>query len=192
MRGYEAIERVAKYDDIKTVLDIGSWNGEQAKFLRQKGFNVKTIDMNVGADINGDYLKVELEPFDCIWCSHTLEHQPNVGIFLKKCFNDLNDNGLFAVTVPSANKYMKDNKVVDGHLTYWNAGLLLYNLVVAGFDCSKARVATYNDEVSVLVRKVKADLPLLSGDRGEIDRLAKFFPMPVKQGFNGYIKKLNW
>jgi len=192
MRGYEAIEKVIQYNDIKNVLDIGSWNGEQAQYLRAKGFKVTTIDMNVGANINGNYLETELEPYDCIWCSHTLEHQPNVGIFLQKCFNDLKTGGLFAVTVPSADKYMKENKVVDGHLTYWNAGLLLYNLIIAGFDCSQARVWSSDAEISVLVTKVKADLPVLSGDRGEIDRLAKFFPMPVQQGFNGYIKKLNW
>jgi SAM-dependent methyltransferase len=193
MRGHEAIKKVAEYTDIKTVLDIGSWNGEHAKYLISKGFNVTTIDMNVDADINGNYLNVEIEPFDCIWCSHVLEHQPNVNIFLKKCFNDLKDNGLLAITVPSGKKYYDKERIVDGHLTYWNAGLLLYNLVVAGFNCSKARVLSYADsEISVLVKKVKADLLELSGDRGELERLSKFFPMPVQQGFNGFIAKLNW
>ena len=60
------------------------------------------------------------------------------------------------------------------------------------FNCSKARVATYNNEVSVIVEKKPADLPPLTGDRGEILRLAKFFPMDVKQGFSGHIDKLNW
>jgi hypothetical protein len=83
-------------------------------------------------------------------------------------------------------------RVVDGHMTYWNAGVLLYNLILAGFDCKDARVATYNDEVSVLARKVEAGLPRISSDRGEIDRLCKFFPVEVSQGFNGAIDKVNW
>ena len=190
MRGMQAIERVVQYDDIDTVLDIGSWNGTHAGYLRLHGKSVMTVDFNVQADFTGNYLDLEIPKFDCIWCSHTLEHQPNVGQFLTKCFNDLNDNGLFAVTVPSMEKY--GTKVVDGHVTYWNAGLLLYNLILAGFDCSDARVATYNNEVSVLVRKVKANLPRISSDRGELDRLSKFFPINVQQGFNGAIEEVNW
>ena len=190
MRGMQAIERVVQYDDIDTVLDIGSWNGTHAGYLRLHGKSVMTVDFNVQADFTGNYLDLEIPKFDCIWCSHTLEHQPNVGQFLTKCFNDLNDNGLFAVTVPSMEKY--GTKVVDGHMTYWNAGLLLYNLILAGFYCSDARVATYNNEVSVLVRKVKANLPRISSDRGELDRLSKFFPINVQQGFNGAIEEVNW
>jgi SAM-dependent methyltransferase len=190
MRGMQAIERVVQYDDIDTVLDIGSWNGTHAGYLRLHGKSVMTVDFNVQADFTGNYLDLEIPKFDCIWCSHTLEHQPNVGQFLTKCFDDLNDNGLFAVTVPSMEKY--GTKVVDGHMTYWNAGLLLYNLILAGFDCSDARVATYNNEVSVLVRKVKANLPRISSDRGELERLSKFFPMNVQQGFNGSIEEVNW
>ena len=192
MRGFEAIKRVAQYDDIRTVLDIGSWNGEQAQYLRAKGFEVTTIDMNVNADISGNYLETELEPFDCVWCSHVLEHQPNVGLFLSKCFKDVKESGYFAVTVPSVKKYDGGTKVVDGHLTYWNAGNLIYNMILAGFDCSNARVGTYDNEVSVIVKKVRAILPSLTGDRGELDRLAKFFPFPVQQGFNGYVEKCNW
>ena len=46
--------------------------------------------------------------------------------------------------------------------------------------------------MSVLVRKIKADLPRISSDRGEIDRLSKFFPIDVSQGFDGSIKEVNW
>ena len=190
MRGLEAIQRVVEYDDIHTILDIGSWNGMHAQFFRANGFKVSTVDFNVQADYHGDYLKLDLPKFDCIWCSHTLEHQTNPGTFLKKCWNDLNDNGLFAVTVPSMEKY--GTRVVDGHMTYWNAGVLIYHLILTGFDCSEARVGTYNNEVSVLVRKVQASLPRISSDRGEISRLSKFFPIEVSQGFDGSIKEANW
>lgn len=190
MRGMQAIERVVKYDDITTVLDIGSWNGDHARYLRKYGKKVSTVDFNIQADYHGNYLDLELPQFDCIWCSHTLEHQTNVGQFLKKCFNDLKDNGILAVTVPSMEKY--GTKVVDGHMTYWNAGVLLYNLILAGFDCSEARVATYSDEVSVITRKIAANLPKISSDRGEISRLAKFFPMDVSQGFDGSVREVRW
>jgi|TARA_R110000744_G_scaffold94533_2_gene182584 SAM-dependent methyltransferase len=191
MRGMDALQHVIKYDDVSTILDVGSWRGDQARFLEKHGKIVKTVDFNVAADFTGNFLHIDFpEKFDCIWCSHTLEHQPNVGLFLEKCYNDLRDGGLLAITVPFMRKY--DHSVVDGHLTYWNGGNLLYNIIAAGFDCSNARVKTYADQVSVLVRKVGADLPEMTGDRGEINRLSKFFPMKVDQGFSGHIESLNW
>ena len=190
MRGLEAIERVVQYEDVETVLDVGSWKGEQADYMRIHGKSVMTVDFNVKADYAGNYLDLDLPQFDCIWLSHTLEHQTNPGLFLQKCFNDLRDNGVFAVTVPSMEKY--NTKVVDGHMTYWNVGVLLYHLILAGFDCKEARAATYSNEVSVIVRKVQADLPKISSDRGEISRLSRFFPIDVTQGFNGSIKEVNW
>lgn len=191
MRGKQAVERVAQYVDVNTVLDIGSWKGEQAQYLKAKGKKVSTVDFNANADYKGNFLDIDFgQQFDCVWCSHTLEHQPNVGQFLTKCWDVLKDDGVLAITVPAMDKY--ERKVVDGHLTYWNGGVLLYNLIVAGFDCSEARVATYDKQVSVLVKKKKAKLPVLTGDRGEIDRLAKFFPIKVHQGFDGYIENVNW
>ena len=43
MRGFEAIQRVVEYDDVDTVLDIGSWNGEHASFLRNYGKTCKSV-----------------------------------------------------------------------------------------------------------------------------------------------------
>lgn len=126
-------------------------------------------------------------PFDAIWCCHVLEHQRNVGAFLEKCFADLKDGGWLAVTVPP-----RKDEIVGGHLTLWNAGLLLYNLILAGFDCSGASVKTYGYNVSVIVRKRRANLPALKMDCGDIESLAEFFPMPVEQGFSGLIGGINW
>ena len=102
---------------------------------------------------------------------------------------------LLAITVPPWKP-----QIVGGHMTAWNAGLLLYNLVVAGFDCSEARVSSvyasgpgyppYN--ISVMVRKKAAHLPALRMDAGDIERLATFFPMPVAQGFSGELPAINW
>jgi hypothetical protein len=112
---------------------------------------------------------------------------PNPGEFLTKCFDDLRDDGVLAVTVPPAK-----HEIVGGHLTLWNEGLLIYNLILAGFDCSEARVGVYGYNLSVIVRKRKTDAPRLSMDHGDIERLARYFPLPVAQGFDGRIGNLNW
>lgn len=173
--------------EFSTVLDVGSGAGEHARAMREASKQVTTIAYTGEADIIGDYCETDVGQFDAIWASHVLEHQPDPGKFLRKCYADLSDNGILAVTVPP----MKPS-IVGGHLTLWNAGLLLYGLILAGFDCSQAMVKTYGYNVSVIVRKRPADLPDLHMDRGDIERLAHLFPMPVKQGFNGNIASINW
>lgn len=196
VRGSQALERLLTCGDVDTVLDIGSGHGDHARIMRSAGKRVVTISLEEPADFVGDYCGMEFPVgFDAIWASHVIEHQPNVNVFLKKCFADLRPGGVFAITVPPA----KD-AVVGGHLTTWNAGILLYNLIVAGFDCRDARVSSnyssgpefspYN--ISVIVRKRSAKLPELRCDSGDIERLAQFFPLPVCQGFDGRLAPINW
>lgn len=197
MRASQAVTRLAEYPDVNCVLDIGSGAGEQAAALRDAGKAIVTNSLIPPADLVGDYFSYDFseDPFDAIFAAHVLEHQPNVNLFLRKCFNDLRDGGVLAVTVPPPK-----HAVVGGHLTLWNSGILLYNLVVAGFDCSAARVSDcypsaegelpYN--ISVIVRKKKAALPPLAYDEGDIERLAKFFPFEARQGFDGRLEPIDW
>jgi SAM-dependent methyltransferase len=172
--------------DFKSVLDIGSGAGVHADILRKNGRTVTTISLG-NADIVGDFITTELGKYDCVWASHVLEHQTNVGLFLNKCFDCLNYNGILAVTVPPSKP-----EIVGGHLTTWNAGLLLYNLILAGFDCSEASVKTYGYNISVVVRKKKANLTGLHMDYGDIERIKRFFPFDAEHGFNGNIGEINW
>lgn len=170
------------------VLDIGSGDGEHAAAFRAAGFDVTAISLREPADVVMDYVQYQPDAlFDGIWASHVLEHQRNLGAFLEKCKRDLRPSGWLAVTVPP----MK-SEVVGGHVALFNAGILLYHLILAGFDCSQAMVKTYGYNVSVIVRNVDATLPRLEMDCGDIERLAPFFPMPVAQGFDGSIAAINW
>jgi len=182
----EALSRFIQYD-LGTVLDIGSGDNEQATAMRDAGIAVTTLSLRPPADIIGDYMTVPFEPFDGIWASHVLEHVPNVGKFLEKCFVDLKDGGILCVTVPPAK-----HNIVGGHLSLWNEGLLLYRLILAGFDCSQATVGVYGYNISVIVRKVNADLPVLALDCGDIEKLAHFFPMPARQELDGQCGNVNW
>ena len=187
MFGILALERFLKFADVKTVIDVGSGDGEQAAVMRRASMSVTTVSLRPGADIVADYLTTELGPVDGIWACHVLEHMPDAGLFLKKCFTDLRDNGVLAITVPPAK-----HDIVGGHVSLWNAGLLLYRLILAGFDCRDSRVGTYGYNISVIVRKVRAELPVLAMDAGDIERLASFFPLPVAQDFDGQIADIGW
>lgn len=182
----EALIKLLGYD-FDTVLDIGSGNGDHAFVLRKQGKKVTTISLEEPADVVGDFMCVDVDPVDCIWASHVLEHQRSVGKFLERCYALLNDDGILAVTVPPAK-----HNIVGGHVSLWNAGLLLYNLILAGFDCSEAAVKSYGYNISVIVRKKKAELPELRMDSGDILRLSDFFPLEVGEGFDGQIMEVNW
>jgi len=163
-----------------TLLDIGSGKGEHAEGFR-RCYDVTTVDLTHSADFQGDYLGTFFkEPFDCIWASHVMEHQRNVGWFLDKARQDLKEGGLLAITVPP-----RKDEIVGGHVSLWNPGLLLYNLVLARFDCSKALVMVYGYNISAVLTKRTIDLPNIIMDHGDIARLARFFPMDVKDGFDG-------
>ena len=125
--------------------------------------------------------------YDGIWCSHVLEHMPDVGLFLRKVRSELKEGGLLAITVPP----MK-HEIVGGHTSFWNEGLLLYRLILAGFDCSQARVGRYGYNISVLVRKREYDMPELEHDNGDIERLSRYFPFNARQGFDGRTGNINW
>jgi len=188
MFGDQALVRFVDQYRWHTCIDIGSGSGEHARWMEQRNRNVITVDLGHDADIRGDYLALPaLGPVDAIWCCHVLEHQVNPGQFLQRCYSDLADDGVLAVTVPPAK-----HNVVGGHVTLWNAGLLLYQLILAGFDCSGARVGSYGYNISVILRKRPAELPELVNDCGDIERIAKFFPIKVRHGFDGRIEDVRW
>lgn len=188
-RGGEALALLLQYPGVSTVLDVGSGQGEHAAILRESGRDVTTISLAPGADYVGDFMGWPSDKcdYDAVWACHVLEHQPNPGEFLRECRRRLRPGGLLAVTVPPLK-----HEIVGGHVTLWNAGLLLYQLILAGFDCRNARVGTYGYNISVIVPNEPIDLPELTCDEGDIERLAQFFPVPVAQGFDGELRNVNW
>ncbi len=137
-----------------TVLDIGSHRGTIPKILQAFGKKVTTIEVLEGfptPDYKSNYLDtVFSEKFDCIWCSHILEHQLNVGQFLDKCYNDLRVGGILAVTVPCE---YNNPKLSMGHSVYFSPWSLTYNVAAAGFDTRKAAIAVYLDNITMIVYK---------------------------------------
>lgn len=188
----EALYLLLSQYEFDTVLDVGCGDGTHARLFREHGKRVTTISLEpyggFTPDFVGDVLDYQVpERFDLVWCSHALEHQPNVALFLKRLADLAKPEGLLAITVPPARR-----RIVGGHLTVWNTGLLLYNLVAAGIDCSKARTKEYGYNISVVVRVRSIALPPLRQDAGDIERLAPYFPLPVKQGFDGRIAEIAW
>ena len=191
MFGDEAARKLVKDYSFNTLLDIGSGPKSAAYSLfTDNGKTVTRQDINPDyqPDLLGDFNNLAIvDQYDCVWCSHVLEHQLNVNHFLTKIFHTLKDGGVLAITVPP-----RKDEIVGGHVTLWNAGLLLYNLILAGFDCKNAAVKSYGYNISVIVEKKTAILPNLNYDTGDINALNEFFPLGVYEGFDGNIQEINW
>jgi len=188
--------------DFETVLDVGSGAGAHAKVLKNHGKKVTALDfgtsiyalqMNDNYDgihhVEIDFNKYNPEQkFDCIWASHVLEHQENPGVFIKKCMDLVEDNGILAITVPPL-----DDNITGGHLTLWNAGLLLYQLVFNGLDCRDASIYSYGYNITVIVRKKVRSQQILAYDNGDITKLKAYFPSFIDtEPFDGRIVRWNW
>jgi SAM-dependent methyltransferase len=193
--------------ECSTILDVGAGGGEHTRWFEARGHEVVAVDhepefpechkwhwpageMPQSIDYEGYH-----KNFDAVWLAHVLEHQRNPGAFLTDARYALMPGGLLAVTVPPLK-----HEIVGGHVTLWNAGLLLYQLILAGFDCSQASVKTYGYNITVIVPRMrpieelemKRVLDTLHYDHGDIETLREYFPMPVAQGFNGVIEEVNW
>ena len=195
----ETLEHLLKNYDFDTVLDIGSGEGKHSDVF--KSFNKNVVSIDYGKSVYferrdekhtclfGDYYSYEFDnQFDAIWASHVLEHQPNPNLFLKKVNKDLKEGGVLAVTVPPLKE-----EIVGGHVTLWNAGLLLYQLILAGFNCKNVSIKTYGYNISIILEKKSIkQLPELSFDKGDILKLKPYFPDFITEPFNGQIAEHNW
>jgi len=205
--GKEALQKLLNDYEFTSVLDIGSGAGLHSEQFLKHGKELTALDYgdsvyfrenrneihNIIADFNEYQFNTE---FDCIWCSHVLEHQLNPHNFLKRVNLVCREGGTVAIVVPP-----RKDIIVGGHVALWNPGLLLYHLVLAGFDCSKASILKKGYNISVIIRKrtITTDLNL-SYDRGDIRKIKCFLPdgldfhtgNPLDDPYNGIIYSLNW
>lgn len=147
--------KLVKHFQFDSVLDIGSAAGGATKIFRHLGKKCTSCEISPGydADYKQDYIDIKFpEPFDAIWCSQVLEHQRNIGLFLNKVFDDLKDDGVLALTSPQ----WVDKRLLFGHCNQLTPLLLIYHLVMAGFDCSRICLKCESGcmgDIHIIVRK---------------------------------------
>lgn len=190
--------------DFKTVLDVGAGALHHTNILLKNNkivdicdygnsiyYNKRIEQENIRNKYIGNFNKIKFNnKYDAIWCCHILEHQLNINLFLKKINSLLNEGGYLAIIVPPRKPF-----IVGGHVTIWNSGLVLYNLILAGFDCSEyCYINQYDYNIGIIIKK-KSIIKLpdnISMDCGDIELLNKYFPFDVKHGFNGDIIDLEY
>jgi SAM-dependent methyltransferase len=183
----------------KSVLDIGAGDLNASNEFLKLGKKVDVVELSnsyyfkksklINKVYIGDFQKIKFKKkYDAIWCSHVLEHQLNPNLFLKKIYKTIKENGILCIIVPPRKPF-----IISGHVSLWNGGLLLYHLILAGFDCSKAKLIQYDYNIVVILKKKKINkFPKLRMDVGDLDLISKFFPKKIYEGFNGDIMRINF
>lgn len=163
------------------------------------GCLVDSIDISGrAAEVCDDHMVLDMDfmdlsaRYDAIWAAHVLEHQRNPGAFLDHCWDCLEPGGWLFVTVPPLK-----HEIVGGHVTLWNMGLLIYHLILAGFDARRGSYLSHGYNLSAAVQRPaqRPELPELLHDAGDIEALAEFWPpeLGARQGFPGnHCVRLNW
>lgn len=134
-------------------------------------------------------------PYDAVWCCHALEHTTTPGPFLESLRRILRDDGVLGLVVPPAK-----GAVTVGHVTMWTPGLLLLNLVRAGFDCSEAMIRRQGYNIAVVMR-VRPSAPRRDFGLDPETSWRPFLPRGLKWMqnrrtgvwyFRGEFRSLNW
>lgn len=181
------------------VLDVGSGGGEHATRFAAAGAEVTCIDFGTSiyaakAQADAPYRVVYTDfntwspdsPYDLVWASHVLEHQRNVGLFLERLVAACRAGGHIAITLPSPHR-----RLWGGHLTLWTPGLLAYNLVLCGLDLSGATILYGYREFSIIFSPLRIQLPELTQDSGDLDRLARYMPGNIREDSDPWIRPSN-
>ena len=199
-RGQYAAYKLLNDFRFNTILDVGAGACAHSQLFHNFGKNVTALDLGESvyaerrvADgfetITSNFFDSNFEgrTFDCVWASHVLEHQNNVCDFLGRCLDLVSEGGILAIVVPP----MKD-EIEGGHLSVWNAGLVLYNLAFMGVDCRNASVLSEGYNVSIILPVKRRPAVNLTWDSGDIDKLKPWMPSFVEEPFDGRILKWNW
>lgn len=190
IRANDALVYVSNHIKFNTVLDIGCGYGQHSDYFSSVGKSVTSTDIMPYYNksvVLGDYMDLNFKPHDLTWASHVLEHQLNTNLFLKKLRKETKNGGYTCITVPPLK-----HDIVGGHVSLWNAGLLMYNLVLAGFNCKHARIKKYKYNISVIAQAEEFTLPKLNYDSGDIKKLQPWLPNFCSEPFNGDIMSWNW
>lgn len=182
--GRRLLDTIAEVDPL-SVIDLGVGQGLASALFLYHGHTVKGISLSDApacvrdhgnyTHIKQNMFDVNVEPADILWASHVMEHMTNVGAFLDLCKTMLKPEGLLGIVVPNDNTLT----MVDGHLTFWTPAHLIYNLVINGWNCKEAKYYNELRDIALMVVRKEIDLPKLNYDRGDLEALSPYFPVPI-------------
>lgn len=198
----DLLEQAARYG-FDSVLDVGLGDGHASRYFASLGKKVTAVGFQLESYLASplpagvrvlegiDICRMEAFPaaaFDAVWCSHVLEHVTNPGLALAEIRRVLKPNGILFLIVPEYAPV-----VVGGHVcTGWNVGTLMYNLVLAGFNVRDGAFINHCWNVCGFVERGEPPSIPLRFDNGDLERLAQYFPVAVRQGMDAALPRVGW
>jgi len=137
------------------VLDIGCATGALLAFLRDRGWNVKGVEISPAAEYAHNVRQLDVQnipleeiafssgSFDIVLASHLIEHLNDPFSFLKEVHRILKDNGKLFITTPNISglqAYLYGSRwrsAIFDHLYLFSARTLKKMLRRAGFKVEK-------------------------------------------------------
>lgn len=130
----------------RSLLEVGCGTGIVLNTMKSLGFHVTGLDVNQTA-INYAQVKcpdarlirqslysfVSAKRFHAVGAFDVLEHQAQDGLFLKRCWDLLEDGGTLFLTVPAGMWLWSPLDVLSGHKRRYEAGELREKLERVGF-----------------------------------------------------------
>lgn len=175
----------------KKIWEVGCGAGEFLHIL--KGFPVDSFGIEhdpelvekaceEGMDVisgfaDGDYIDPR-GPFDCFLSFNFLEHQPEPCSMVSCIYNNLTDNAVGMVTVPSFEYFMEAASYYEfmrDHIAYYTEDTLSLLFKMNGFDALE--VSRFNgDTTQIIVRKrPTVQLPDFEGQKDQIEKQINIF-----------------
>lgn len=127
-------------------------NFEYVQIAKQKGLKVE----NIFAD--NDNVHIPNGPFDAFLCFNFLEHQPKPVDMIRCIYNNLSDEGVGIITVPSLDYILKNAgyyEFIRDHIAYYSYDSLRILLEGNGFEVAEQEIIN-GDTISVVVKKRKS------------------------------------
>ena len=136
---------------------------------KEKGLNVwRQFTENEDTVIEGPQDN-QKGPYDVFLSFNFLEHQPEPVKMLKCIYNNLSEDGMGLVTVPSLEYILNYDgyyELIRDHLAYYTFETLEYVLGLAGFQVLEREMVN-RDTLSVVVKKMPADWRMTDSHREE-------------------------
>ncbi len=142
----------------------------------------KGLQVERGFVDNGE-VRLENGPFDVFLSFNFFEHQPDPNGMLQGIYNNLTEDGMGLVTVPSL-EYILENdgyyELIRDHLVYYTFDTLRFVLEKNGFEVLEEEMVN-RDTLSVIVRKKK---------KVDVSRIQKSYDT-IRKEVHEYIDRLH-
>lgn len=199
------LQQTRKFD-FNSIMDIGTGDGFAARFFNEIGKKVTVTGYDMDAYLSAPIpesiaiiknvdvcamIDIPDESFDAVWCCHVLEHVLNPGLALCEMRRILKPDGYLFLVLPEYAPYL-----VGGHVTPgWNLGVLMYVLILSGFDVRNGEFINHCWNITGFVKKGEpVNTDVLRFDKGDLEILSRLFPdnIVIQQGMDAELSKISW